>query len=152
MSHEMGNQKWLSKLYNRADTAERELTEARAEIERFSRYAEKHGDLSCCYDTEDVIAVIDGSFQELKQQLQLSEAKRAELISAWGDSWDCSIDAAHAIMNAAISGQDKPKILDVVEAAQELQFAGNGSNCYCVEDKQCAKLARAFAAWRGKEK
>lgn len=43
---------------------------AKAELEVYTRFAEKFGDLSCCYDAEDVTAVISRFVEELRAKLE----------------------------------------------------------------------------------
>lgn len=54
-------------LRTKLEEMQKENTLMLSELERYAIFAEKFGDLSCCYDAEDVIAVIQRAFDALKE-------------------------------------------------------------------------------------
>lgn len=56
-----------------------EIDQLNAELEVYARFAEKFGDLSCCYDADDVTAVIQRAFDELKESPDTTALPYAEV-------------------------------------------------------------------------
>jgi len=88
----------IEQLRERVEDLETRYTQANAELEVYAKFAEKFGDLSCCYDADDVTAVIQRAFDSLKESpdtticpncgLTFSEARTKAIlgIHAEGDS------------------------------------------------------------------
>ncbi len=72
----------LAFLLDQVAKLEAERDEAKADAETYARAAEKYGDLSCCYDAGDVMAVVARAFEDLRAQLAASEARERRLREA----------------------------------------------------------------------
>lgn len=150
------------------ETLRAQLAEAQTEIERLKALVCNRCNGTREADTGGVTpwgAPINGecpecwSIDQLKKQLQISEAKRAELWAALNkiiDDPGFEVEGNEAavalrmnlIAHKALS-QDKPKILDVVEAAEAVV------NSYILDDlgsqHPVQKLNKSLDAWRGRE-
>lgn len=101
-----------------AEAGERvgDLEDLSLELAVYERFAEKFGDLSCCYDAEDVTAVIDRKFEELQDQLSTEREngfrEGIEAASKW--LRQCELRVSHVFHTEAYSGD---KLADAMERA-----------------------------------
>lgn len=74
------------------------------ECEVYAQHAEKFGDLSCCYDAQDVTRVIDRKFEELQESSNMLVRAMKKAMSLTGTS-----TAHYQVMKKAISDYEKNK-------------------------------------------